>query len=138
MMGVRVIDASVLVNALGDDGPDGVMARDELRRTDRLVAPDLIDVETAAVLRRLWVRGALDERRFEVGLNHLIALDFDRVPTRRLLSHAVRLRYDVTMYDACYVALAQILDAELITGDARLGRAVEGRCRVRVLGELNG
>lgn len=135
MMAARVIDASVLVNALGDDGPDGVMARDELRRAEQLVAPDLIDVETAAVLRRLWVHGVLDEHRFEVALNHLIALDFDRVPTRRLLSHAVRLRHDVTMYDACYVALAQILNAELITGDARLGRAVDGRCRVRVLGE---
>lgn len=87
MMGARVIDASVLVNALGDDGPDGVMARDEIRGAARVVAPDLIDVETATVLRRLWV---LDECRFEAALGHLVALDFDRVPTRRLLSHAVR------------------------------------------------
>lgn len=107
MMDVSVIDASVLVNALGDDGPDGVIARSELRRAERVVAPDLIDAETAAVLRRRWVHGMLDDRRFEVALDHLITLDFDRVPTHRLLSRAVRLRHDLTMSDACYVSAPQ-------------------------------
>lgn len=135
---MRVIDASILVNALGDDGPDGVVARSELRRTDQLVAPDLIDVETAAVLRRRWVHGTLDDRRFGLAIDHLTIIDFDRVPTRRLLIQAVRLRHNVTMYDACYVALAVLLDAVFITADARLARAVKDRCRVRLLGGATG
>lgn len=47
-----VIDASVLANALADDEDDGRTARTELRAAGALAAPDLIDVETVAVLRK--------------------------------------------------------------------------------------
>lgn len=56
---VIVVDASVLVTALGDDGPDGDRGRDRLRG-ERLTAPELIDIEVVSVPRRLHAAGRLD------------------------------------------------------------------------------
>lgn len=47
-----VVDASVLVTALADDGPDGERARVRLAG-ERLAAPHLIDVEVVSAWRRL-------------------------------------------------------------------------------------
>ena len=49
-----VLDASVLANVLADDGSDGSAARNAIRDED-LHAPDLIDVEAVAVLRKRWL-----------------------------------------------------------------------------------
>ena len=57
-----VAEASVLVVALADDGPDGVQARARLRG-ERLTVPELADLEIASVLRRQLKAGALDARR---------------------------------------------------------------------------
>ena len=54
-----VIDASVLANAVGDDEDAGRLARDLLSAQQELAAPDLVDVETTAVLRRRWLAGAI-------------------------------------------------------------------------------
>jgi uncharacterized protein with PIN domain len=51
---VIVVDASVLANVVGDDGRDGQVARAHVREAGELMAPDLVDVETVAVLRRRW------------------------------------------------------------------------------------
>jgi hypothetical protein len=53
--GLIVVDASVLSNAIADDGADGRRARGELRAAGDLAAPDLVDVETIAVLRKRWL-----------------------------------------------------------------------------------
>jgi predicted nucleic acid-binding protein len=49
---VIVVDASVLANVVGDDGADGQRVRIEVRAAGGLAAPDLVDVETMAVLRK--------------------------------------------------------------------------------------
>lgn len=58
-----VLDASIMANALADDDAEGELARGEIRAAGDISAPDLIDVETASVLRRSWLRGALSEQR---------------------------------------------------------------------------
>lgn len=128
-----VIDASVLANALGDDENDGRAARHELRVADALAAPDLVDVETVAVLRRRWLARTLSADRFESAVLDLERLDVERVPTRRLMRRAYELRANVTAYDATYVALAEALGCELLTADRRLAAATEPRCPIRVL-----
>lgn len=128
-----VVDASVLANALGDDADDGRIARIELRAVDDLAAPDLIDVETAAVLRRRWLAGSMSDQRFADAIGDLERLDFERVPTLRLMRRAYELRANVTAYDATYVALAEALECELLTGDRRLAGATGPRCAIRVL-----
>ena len=50
-----VIDASVMANIVGDDTHVGIAARARLARAVHAAAPDLIDVETVAVLRKRWI-----------------------------------------------------------------------------------
>lgn len=126
-----VVDASVLVVALADDGTDGDVARARLRGED-LAAPDLIDLEVASVLRGRLAGGHIDLRRAELALDDLSDLPMARVPHRRLIARCWELRSNLTVYDAAYVSLAEALDATLLTGDARLARARGPRCSIEV------
>lgn len=128
-----VVDASVLANALADDGQDGALARRELRAAGDFTAPDLIDVETLAVLRKQWLRGALSDERLNTAVTHLTRLDFERVPARRLVRRAAEIRANVSAYDACYVALAEALGCELLTADRRPAAASGPRCVIRAI-----
>lgn len=128
-----VIDASILANVVGDDGSDGRKAREEVRAGGDVAAPDLVDVETVAVLRKRWLRGTISNRRFAAAIDHLEALPLDRYPTLPFMRRAYDLRANVTSYDASYVALAEILGCELLTGDQRLAKASGPRCVIRVV-----
>jgi len=128
-----VIDASVLANVVGDDGADGHRARRELRTAGDLAAPDLVDVETVAVLRKRWLAGTVSDRRFAAAVQDLEDLDLDRYPTLRFMRRAWELRANVTAYGAAYVALAEILSCELWTADQRLAHAAGPRCGIRLL-----
>lgn len=128
-----VVDASILANALADDHADGNAARDELRAADRIAAPDLVDVETVSVLRKRWLGRSLTDQRFEAAAEHLRQLPFERVPTLRTMRRAFELRANVSAYDACYVALAELLDCELVTADGRLASASGPRCTIRLV-----
>jgi len=129
---VIVVDASVLATALGDDGPDGDSARARLRG-ERLSAPELVDLEVTSVLRRQVQAGQVDARRAALALADLAALPLRRARHRPLLTRCWELRNNLTIYDASYVALAEALDATLLTGDERLARAPGPHCRVEVL-----
>lgn len=128
-----VIDASVLANVIGDDGDDGDLARSEFRSADDVAAPDLVDVETVAVLRKRWIAGSITARRFASAISDLESIAIVRYPTLPLMRRAYELRDNVTAYDAAYVALAETLDCELLTGDGRLGDAPGPVCSIRVL-----
>lgn len=127
-----VIDAAVIVTALADDGPDGDRVRGRLQG-ERLAAPHLIDVEVTSAWRRLASTGDLDERRVEFALADLLALRIDRVPHGPLLARCWELRGNLTVYDATYVALAEVLDATLLTVDQRVANAPGARCLIEVL-----
>jgi predicted nucleic acid-binding protein len=128
-----VIDASVLANVIGDDGGDGQRARSEFRRAADIAAPDLVDVETVAVLRKRWLAGTVSDRRFAAAVDDLAQLDLDRYPTLPFMRRAYKLRANVTAYDSAYVALAEALGCELLTADTRLAKAAGPRCAIRVL-----
>jgi len=130
---VIVVDASILANVVGDDSVDGRRTRSEIRSAVDVAAPDLVDVETLAVLRKRWLAGTITDRRFAAAVGDLEAIDLDRYPTLRLMRRAYELRANVTAYDATYVALAEALDCELLTGDRRLANAPGSRCPIRVL-----
>lgn len=128
-----VVDASILANVVGDDSVDGRRARSEMRSAVEVAAPDLVDVETMAVLRKRWLAGTITDRRFATAVGDLEAIDLDRYPTLRLMRRAYELRANVTAYDATYVALAEGLGCELLTGDRRLANAPGSRCPIRAL-----
>jgi predicted nucleic acid-binding protein len=131
-MTVLVVDASVLVVALADDGPDGDKARARLRG-QRLVLPELADLEVVSVLRRQVRTGAIDIRRAGLALEDLAALPARRAPHRPLLARCWELRDNLTVYDAAYVVLAEAMQATLLTGDQRLARASGPRCPIEIL-----
>jgi predicted nucleic acid-binding protein len=128
-----VVDASVLANVVGDDGRDGQRARLEFRRAEALAAPDLVDVETVAVLRKRWIAGTVSDRRFAAAVIDLEQLDLDRYPALPFMRRAYELRANVTVYDAAYLALAEVLDCELLTADGCLAQASGPRCAIRLL-----
>lgn len=128
-----VIDASVMVNVLADDGSDGALARDHVSKSGDLHAPELLDVETVSALRKRWLVGDLTDERFALALDDLEALELARFPALPLMRRAYELRANVTAYDAAYVALAEVLRCPLLTADARLARVPGLNCEVNVL-----
>ncbi len=128
-----VVDASVLAVALGDDGPDGVVARTALAE-QTLVAPELIDLEVLSVLRRQVKTASMTAARAEIALSHLADLPMRRTSHRPLLRRCWELRQTVTAYDAAYIALAELLEIPFVTADKRLSRAPGLRCRIEALG----
>jgi predicted nucleic acid-binding protein len=129
---VIVVDASVLAPALADDGSDGNLARQRLRG-ERLVAPELVDLEVVSTLRRAARAGRLDERRSGLALDDLAALPLRRVSHLPLLARVWELRDNLSAYDAAYVALAETLDCPVVTADGGIGKASGVRCVVEVL-----
>jgi predicted nucleic acid-binding protein len=129
---VLVVDASVLVVALGDDGADGDRARARLR-DEELVAPELIDLEVISVLRRQLSAGTLDVRRAQFAVDDLRDLPMQRAPHRPLLSRCWELRSNLTAYDAAYVALAEALDTVVLTADVHLANAPGVMCPIELL-----
>jgi predicted nucleic acid-binding protein len=127
-----VVDASVIVTTLADDGPDGDRARDRLRG-ERLAAPHLLDVEVTSAWRRLVAAGGLDERRARLARADLHGLRVDRVGHGALLDRCWALRDNLTVYDAAYVALAELLQVTLLTADVKLANAPGPRCPIEVL-----
>lgn len=125
-----VVDASVLVNALADDHADGDRARERLRADSDVHAPELLDLEVLSVLRRGLRSGALDERRAELAVADLRELAVTRYPHLSLIEPTWRHRHNLTMYDAAYVALAEVLDCALVTSDERIAGAPELGCVV--------
>lgn len=90
-------------------------------------------MEVTAALRRRVRLGQTDaDTALEVlgDLADLAALRWDHEP---LLPRIWELRENVTAYDACYVVLAEMLDAVLVTSDVRLAGAPGLRCAVDVL-----
>lgn len=128
-----IVDASVLANVIGDDGADGQRARGEIRRVGLVAAPDLVDVETVAVLRKRWLAGTISDSRFATAIADLEQLGISRYPTLPLMWRAFELRANVTAYDATYVALAELLGCDLLTGDRRLASAPGPSSTIRLL-----
>ncbi|MCY7374007.1 MAG: type II toxin-antitoxin system VapC family toxin [Spirochaetaceae bacterium] len=124
-----VVDASVLVVALADDGPDGDRARNRLRG-EALAAPELVDLEVVSVLRRQLAAGSLDARRAQLALADLVDLPLQRATHLTLLPRIWELRNNLSAYDASYVALAERLGATLLTADVRLTRASGPTCSI--------
>ena len=94
-----------------------------LSSTAALHAPHLIDVEITQALRRLVLSRDLGERRAAQAIEDFRGLRIERHAHRDLVTRAWQLRSAMTAYDAMYVALAEALEAPLVTCDMKLSRA---------------
>jgi len=131
---VIVLDASAAAEwLLGRPNADAVAARLS-DPGETLHAPHLITIEVAQVVRRQVLAGSVSANRGAEALQDLVDLDLATYPHEPLLSRIWQLRDKVTAYDAAYLALAEVLDAPLLTLDARLARAGASQARFELVG----
>ena len=128
-----VVDAAALL-----EGPLNTSASDRTAdrlfgRGDTLLAPYVLDLEVAQMLRRYHLAGELDAERSEEALQDLADLPLNRYPHDVFLCRIWALRQNLTAYDAAYIALAEALDRPPITRDAALARAPGHHARVELL-----
>lgn len=126
-----VVDASVLFEVVADT-LEAELLRGVLADDPDHAAPHLVDAEVLAVVQTHHRRGALDATAASQAIEDLRSWPGERWSHRPLLDRAWELRTNVRSYDGLYVALAEALDASLVTLDQRLARAPGLRCSVRV------
>ena len=128
-----VLDASAAIEWLLVRDAAAAVA-DRFRDPDVTVhAPSLLGVEVAAALRGLVLAQHTTPGRASIALTDLTSADITLHDPTPLLRRAWDLRSNLTPYDAVYVALAEVLDATLVTTDARIGRAPGLRTEVDVV-----
>ena len=127
-----VLDASAAVEYLLGTAA-GARVAERIGGRETVHAPHLIDVEIAQVLRRLVRSGELVVDRAEGLLADFSAFRLNRYGHERLLPRVWALRDTLTAYDAAYVALAEALEAPLLTRDARLARSGGHEARVELV-----
>ncbi len=127
-----VVDASVLFEVVADT-PGAEPIRERLAADPDHAAPHLIDVEVFGVIRREWLRGALDSTAAGQAVADLRDWPGERYGHRQLLERAWELRDTVRGWDAVYVALAEALDVPLLTTDRRLAAAPGPACTIEVV-----
>lgn len=128
-----VLDASAAVELLLNTAAGGRIAA-RLAGAGTLHSPHLIDVEIAQTLRRLAARGEITMERAALALEHWAKLDIERYAHAPFLHRIWALKENFSAYDAAYVALAEVLQAPLVTGDQRLANAPETRARIEWIG----
>ena len=127
-----VVDASAMLELLLGGAASGWVAQRIVGSSHGMHAPELLDLEVAQVLRRLERDKSVTAARARSALADYLELDVVRYPHRPFLDRVWALRPNVTAYDAAYLALAEGLDAPLITLDGRLARSTGHRARVQI------
>lgn len=122
-----VVDASMVVAALVDGGPDGTWA-EELLAAEALAAPHLMPVEVANILRRAALGGDISPDTASLAHGDLLDLRVELFPYEPFAERVWELRSNLTAYEAWYVAVAESLLAPLATLDVRLSRTSGARC----------
>jgi len=127
---VIVVDASTLIEVLLRTLIADAIEQRLFAPRETLHAPHLLDVEVAQVIRRFAAHGEVDPERGHLALVDLAEFPLRRYPHDFLLPRIWELRHNFTAYDATYVALAEALDAPLLTRDRHLAAAAGHRARI--------
>jgi predicted nucleic acid-binding protein len=123
-----VVDASVLVAALVDSGPDGTWA-ETILAAGGLNAPELVLAEASNVLRRLESGHSISASEAGQAFEDLRQLPMQLHPFEPFADRTWQLRHNLTTHDAWYVAIAEALVLPLATLDAPLTRNRSVRCK---------
>ena len=128
-----VADASALIDLLLESEVRTKLEQRLLSGEESLHTPHVVDLEVAHTLRRLVLTGVLSSERAEVALADMADLQLNRYPHVELVPRVWELRDTLTAYDAAYVALAEALEATLVTRDARLARSSGHQARIELI-----
>ncbi len=126
-----VVDASALVLALADPGERGDAARAALAADAEWAAPEHLLIEVMQSLRGRYLAKENTAEQVARVAAELPGIAFRKVELAPLLSRVWELKDNLTPDDAAYVAVAELLDAPLVTADLRLMRATGPRCEIR-------
>ena len=118
-----VVDASALVESLLRLPAAARIDERMFADGESLHAPHFIDVEVAQVVRRYCAAKEIDAERGRIAIAFLGDFPIRRHRHTGLLPRIWELRTNLTAYDAAYVALAEALDAPLLTRDRRISAA---------------
>lgn len=128
-----VVDASVVIDML-------LLAPFAPSVTDRLLAdgetlhaPHLLDLEVLQILRRNARAGRLDRHRGQQAVDDLRVFPVLRHSATTLLPRIWELRHNLSAYDAAYVALAEALNAPLVTRDGFLAASPGHRAQIELI-----
>jgi len=124
-----VCDASAVCAMLLDAGDDGAWAARAMRGA-RLRAPALLPVEVTDIIRWQEAAGGVDAGQAAQAHADLLDLAVELWPHHLLAARAWELRSDLTVRDASYVSLAELLGAPMVTLDRRIAAAPGVRCEV--------
>jgi predicted nucleic acid-binding protein len=127
-----VVDASAILEVLLQTPAARRVSRVLFAAGQTLHAPHLIDLEIAQVLRRYVRSASISNDRGAEALSDFLDLPLTRYPHFVLLTRVWQMRHNLTAYDAAYLALAEALDAPLITRDRVLART-SSRAQVELL-----
>jgi len=130
---VIVLDASAVVELLLNTPAAEGLADRVFDPAEAPAAPELLDVEVLQVLRRYARTGELSPERAHQAVDDLVDLPIARYSHHPLLERVWKLRDNLTAYDATYVALAEALEATLLTRDGRLASAPGHQARIEVV-----
>ncbi|MGH2947772.1 MAG: type II toxin-antitoxin system VapC family toxin [Solirubrobacteraceae bacterium] len=128
-----VVDASAIVDLLLNT-PNGSGVAGAMAAENDAHVPELVEPEVLAALRRWLQRDWIAPDTADRAVQELGELRLVRHGHSPLRSRIWALRDRCSSYDACYVALAEALDAELVTTDERLGHAAAGLIGVTTIG----
>ena len=127
-----VLDASAVIEILLQTQAASPLTERLLSADASLHAPHLLGVEVAQVLRRFCARGELAPERARQALSDLLDFPVELHAHDLLLSRAWELRQNLTIYDGVYIALAELLEAPLLTRDPRLAAARGHTARIEL------
>jgi predicted nucleic acid-binding protein len=130
---VIVVDASAVAEIVLRLPAAAAVERRVHDMRETLHAPHLIDVEIASAVRRYAARGEIDDERGRLALEALADFPVNRHPHVLLLPRIWQLRRNLSAYDAAYIALAETLDAPLVTRDRRLAGASGHNARIELI-----
>ena len=133
----KVVDASVVVAALVDLGPEGAWSEQTLVEGS-LIAPELVLVESSNVLRRLERSREISEIEAALANASLLHLELELFPFAPFADRVWALRENLTCYDAWYVAIAEAFECPLVTLDRKLSRASGPMCEIVTLPRAKG
>lgn len=128
-----VLDASAAVDLLLARLPAARLADRIFGRGELIAAPHLIDPEVVQSIRRLLRIGEIEIAQANAALDLFPFVEIERYPHNVLLRRTWLLRNNLTAYDATYVALAEALDAPLLTRDRRLARSSGHSARIEFI-----
>jgi predicted nucleic acid-binding protein len=130
---VIVLDASAAIEWLFQSPAGNEIDRRIFSSSEALHVPHLLDIEVAQVLRRFVRDKTISAKRAEEALDDLGDMPLRRYPHDFLIPRVWELRASLTAYDAVYVALAEVLDAPLLTCDAKIASAPGHSAKVEVV-----